>query len=67
MRFTCENFRICIFCFAGSCIGSSRDMATQQKAQADLFEFHSGFWINLHHFLYREAQLAEPQKGSDNL
>ena len=42
-------------------------MAAQQKAQADLFEFHSGFWINLHHFLYREAQLAEPQKGSDNL
>ena len=28
-----------------------------------LFDFHSGFWINLHHFLYRQALLSEPQKG----
>jgi hypothetical protein len=25
-----------------------------------LFEFHSGFWINLHHFLLRQAAAAEP-------
>ena len=34
-----------------------------------VFEFHSGFWINLHHMLYYEAKLrasppAAPQKGS---
>jgi hypothetical protein len=29
-----------------------------------MFEFHSGFWINLHHFLYREAIASAPQKGS---
>jgi hypothetical protein len=34
-----------------------------------VFEFHSGFWINLHHMLYYEAKLraappATPQKGS---
>ena len=34
-----------------------------------VFEFHSGFWINLHHMLYYEARLrafppAAPQKGS---
>jgi hypothetical protein len=34
-----------------------------------VFEFHSGFWINLHHMLYYEAKLREtppptPQKGS---
>jgi hypothetical protein len=23
---------------------------------APVFEFHSGFWLNLHHFLYREAR-----------
>lgn len=21
-----------------------------------VFEFHSGFWVNLHHFLYHEAR-----------
>src|SRR5689334_22793015 len=36
------------------------------SAQADVFgsrprfEFHSNFWINLHHFLYRLAQPAGP-------
>src|SRR5580658_4493491 len=34
-----------------------------------VFEFHSGFWINLHHTLYYEAKLREspptvPQKGN---
>jgi len=24
-----------------------------------VFEFHSGFWVNLHQFLYREARLRE--------
>lgn len=28
-----------------------------------LFDFHSGFWINLHHFLYLEALSRGPQKG----
>src|ERR1700684_4629434 len=33
-----------------------------------VFEFHSGFWINLHHMLYYEARLrasppAAPPKG----
>lgn len=29
-----------------------------------LFDFHSSFWINLHHFLYLEALSRGPQKGS---
>jgi hypothetical protein len=29
-----------------------------------IFEFHSGFWINLHHFLYLEALSDKPHKGS---
>jgi hypothetical protein len=28
-----------------------------------LFEFHSDFWINLHHFLYLNALAQKPQKG----
>ena len=67
MRFVCVKLRFCIFCFAVFCIGSSRDIVAQRTVEANLFDFHSGFWINLHHFLYREAQLSEPQKGSDNL
>jgi hypothetical protein len=28
-----------------------------------IFEFHSGFWINLHHFLYLEALSDKPHKA----
>src|ERR1700692_180563 len=26
-----------------------------------VFEFHSGFWVNLHHTLYQEAKFKTPQ------
>src|ERR1700685_3054665 len=26
-----------------------------------VFEFHSGFWVNLHHTLYQEAKFRTPQ------
>ena len=29
-----------------------------------VFEFHSGFWINLHHFLYHEARTRELAKDA---
>jgi hypothetical protein len=29
-----------------------------------VFEFHSGFWVNLHHTLYQEAKFGSPQDGS---
>ena len=32
-----------------------------------IFEFHNGFWINLHHFLYWQALAAKSQKGSQPL
>src|SRR5215510_10159525 len=25
------------------------------KTDQDMFDFHSGFWMNLHHFLYQQA------------
>jgi hypothetical protein len=31
-----------------------------------VFEFHSGFWINLHHFLYHEARVREAAKNLRN-
>jgi hypothetical protein len=33
-----------------------------QPAQT-IFEFHSSFWVNLHHFLYLEAFAGQPQQG----
>jgi hypothetical protein len=44
--------------FRGSSVCAAQAIHTDQ-----LFDFHSGFWINLHHFLYRQAILSEPQKG----
>lgn len=32
--------------------------------KVDPFEFHSGFWINLHHFLYEQALLRRKQGTS---
>jgi hypothetical protein len=29
-----------------------------------VFEFHSGFWINLHHTLYQEAKFRAPQSAA---
>lgn len=35
--------------------------SAQRKPGADqIFEFHSGFWINLHHFLYSTALATAP-------
>jgi hypothetical protein len=36
---------------------SQRDEGT--KAPMPVFELHSGFWLNLHHVLYREARLQQ--------
>jgi hypothetical protein len=49
--------------------GSSRPRLPQERAEAaqgegrvepslPVFEFHSGFWLNLHHFLYQQAHEA---------
>src|SRR5450432_986720 len=29
-----------------------------------VFEFHSGFWVNLHHFLYHEARARQATKDA---
>src|SRR5713101_7738849 len=29
-----------------------------------VFEFHSGFWTNLHHFLYQQARLKRPGESA---
>lgn len=39
----------------------TRPTAAQEVIQGPVpvFEFHSGFWINLHHFLYQQARLRK--------
>ena len=49
-------------CAAGRGARNSRPASRQDSGPAvsahQLFEFHSGFWINLHHFLYEQAAIA---------
>lgn len=54
--------RKAVFCLAlVSCYTGVHAQATPTATAAQaLFEFHSGFWINLHHFLYLEAAAQKP-------
>lgn len=44
--------------------------SAQQAAETDsplpIFEMHSGFWINLHHFLYLQARLTQGNPSSSD-
>jgi hypothetical protein len=51
---------LCLALFGAMCAAPSR---AQQQYDSEtmpstlpVFEFHSGFWVNLHHFLYHEAR-----------
>jgi len=63
-----KNCLRAIFCVAAItlCLPA---YATAQEVPSDaplpVFEFHSGFWLNLHHTLYRQARLARnPAPGT---
>jgi hypothetical protein len=45
---------------------STREMQAQEanSGPRPIFEFHSGFWLNLHHFLYEQARLEEQMQTS---
>jgi hypothetical protein len=38
-------------------------LAAQQTAQQTTFDFHSNFWVNLHHFLYEQAISKSPEQS----
>jgi len=67
MRQALIKLGLCSLCLAALSFGCSPEIIAQRNVQTNLFEFHTGFWINLHHFLYRQAQLSEPQSGPHNL
>jgi hypothetical protein len=51
---------------AGSELFSSNRQPEQaaEKAPVPVFEFHSGFWVNLHHFLYQQARARTSPGGT---
>lgn len=46
--------------FTVDLLGSDQPESTNVTEVNDFFELHSGFWLNLHHFLYLQAVLATP-------
>jgi hypothetical protein len=56
----CTNFS------AGAAPASRASPAAAQEAESPLpvFELHSGFWVNLHHFLYLQARLKKGNPSS---
>ena len=56
-----------VLCLAVCFVAEASCLLAQTESPANLFDFHSGFWINLHHFLYRQALLSQPQKGPHSL
>lgn len=66
MRLASVTIRGCVVVLSLLCIGNSRHGLAQRNSQPPLFEFHSGFWINLHHFLYREAAQSVSGHGPRN-
>src|SRR6266852_2023106 len=49
----------------------AKQPATQQSSGAEsslpVFELHSGFWVNLHHFLYLQARLSNGNPSSTDI
>jgi hypothetical protein len=52
-----------VLCASISSVGCFAQRSKSTPTPQKLFDFHSGFWINLHHFLYWQALSSTPQKG----
>lgn len=51
-----------VMLLAMTCV-TAQQRAITQAGDKSRFEFHSGFWINLHHFLYQQALLRKRAAG----
>src|SRR5579863_8645063 len=52
---------------AGPISGANQSATTQSsttESPLPVFEMHSGFWVNLHHFLYLQARLLKGNSSS---
>lgn len=61
-QLTDQIFVLCLVvgCFHSVCLAQKTPPTSTPQA---LFDFHSGFWINLHHFLYLEALSEQSSAG----
>lgn len=58
---------ICAEPAAASARSQEKQYGTQSsgtESPLPVFEFHSGFWVNLHHFLYLQARLTKGSSSS---
>jgi hypothetical protein len=56
-------FLICLALFASPFVPRAAGQAVDSPyGRLPVFEFHSSFWVNLHHFLYHEARAREAAK-----
>ncbi|MGA2299657.1 MAG: hypothetical protein ABSG77_03045 [Candidatus Acidiferrum sp.] len=64
------SFRVALLLSLGLLSAAAAPRALGQQVEDSIygplpvFEFHSGFWVNLHHFLYHEARAREAVKDS---
>jgi hypothetical protein len=61
--------RLFLLLCLGPLLAESTPISLSQEVESiygplPVFEFHSGFWVNLHHFLYQEARAREASKDS---
>lgn len=56
---------ILVFANAGAKLSAHSAVLHSKRSAGNhpLLEFHSGFWVNLHHFLYEEATVASLKNG----
>src|SRR5215468_1705722 len=58
--------RILLFC-AGLLVASTTPAQEEPSSiPLPVFEFHSGFWLNLHHTLYHQARLQRSSAAGAN-
>ena len=51
--------------FTADLLATSQQGSGNKTEINEFFELHSGFWLNLHHFLYLQAVLATPGARKD--
>src|SRR5271165_5823893 len=55
-----------VFLLAAAALPSRAQEVDSFYGPLPVFEFHSGFWVNLHHFLYHEARLRQATRDGRN-
>jgi hypothetical protein len=56
-------FCLVLFACLSPCVGRAQEVDSVY-GPLPVFEFHSGFWVNLHHFLYHEARARLEAKNA---